>query len=197
MGVFGGRPSVTIGDPNLAREILKKMNEFPKAQLPPQLFLFKKLFGDSSLVRINNPEWHEQRVILNKAFTSNKIFFEPMEKKVLQCVAKWRGGHPVSVEQDLQKMTIDVLATCIFGSDFDTLNGNNSEPLAAYNYCFKKVLDPRVLMFKKYSDLPLQSNIRCKKDMETFDTYCWSIIEQSKKIWKIRKQKKIQNTSLP
>jgi len=51
------------------------------------------LFGDSSLIRINNPEWHEQRVILNKAFTSNKIFFEPMEKKVLQCVAKWRGGH--------------------------------------------------------------------------------------------------------
>jgi len=84
------------------------------------------------------------------------------------------------VSQDLQKMTIDVLATCIFGNDFDTLNGNTSRPLASYNYCFECFNNP-MHFIPNYEKLPLPANIRWRKEMEIFDAYIWSIIAQAKK----------------
>jgi len=176
---IGLEPNVTVTDPNLVKEALKKINEIPKAPIPDGFA--STMFGYRNLVRLNNPEWHEHRSILNKSFISNKVFFEPIEKKVLQCVERWKKSEPVSVSQDLQKMTLDVLATCIFGNDFDTLNGNNSGPLASYNYCLGQLNNPLNFLIPFYGKLPLPANIRWRKEMEIFDAYCWSIIAQAKK----------------
>jgi len=194
LGLFGSpQPTVTIADPHLVKEVIKKINEYPKEQLPNGFFK-TLLGGDHSLIRINNPTWHDHRVILNKAFTSNKVFFEPMERKVLQCVARWKGGEPVSVEVDLQKMTLDVLATCIFGNDFNTLNGDSSEPLAAYNYCKENAFSFLGLIISNYSQLPLPFNVRWKKEMAKFDAYCHSIIEQAKKSMEVQENTTEENT---
>jgi len=176
---IGLEPNVTVTDPNLVKEALKKINEIPKAPIPDGFA--STMFGYRNLVRLNNPEWHEHRSILNKSFISNKVFFEPIEKKVLQCVERWKKSEPVSVSQDLQKMTLDVLATCIFGNDFDTLNGNNSRPLDSYNYCLIQMTNPLNFLIPFYGKLPLPSNIRWRKEIEIFDAYCWSIIAQAKK----------------
>jgi len=101
MAGIGMEPTVTVTDPNLVKEALKKINEIPKAPIPDGFA--STMFGYRNLVRLNNPEWHEHRSILNKSFISNKVFFEPIEKKVLQCVERWKKSEPVSVSQDLQK----------------------------------------------------------------------------------------------
>jgi len=87
----------------------------------------------------------------------------------------------VKVTVDLQKMTLDVLAICIFGQDFDTLNGNHSGPLAAYNYVLESIISPVRMLFPWYSSLPLPGNITLRQKINEFDDYCWSIIENAKK----------------
>jgi cytochrome P450 len=78
-------------------------------------------------------------------------------------------------------MTLDVLAVCIFGQDFDTLNGNLSGPLAAYNYVMECLSSPILLLFPWYSSLPLPSNFKLKQKTTEFDDYCWSVIANAKK----------------
>jgi len=173
---------VVISNPSLAKQMLKKIEEFPKR--PPRIQFsqsFAKLFGTKSILNVNQPEWHDQRVLLNKAFTSNKVFFHPMQKKALQCIQLWRNGKPANVGDDLQKMTLDVLATCIFGNDFNTLNGNMSGPLDAYNYTVKNMIEPIRFIFPFLNNLPLASNKKLKESMSVFDDYCWSIINDAKK----------------
>jgi len=76
-----GYPCVTVADPILVKQVLKKIEDFPKAP-PMELFgEINKMFGTRSIININQPEWHDLRSTLNKAFTSNKIFFQPMQKK--------------------------------------------------------------------------------------------------------------------
>jgi len=84
------------------------------------------------------------------------------------------------VGEDLQKMTLDVLSTCIFGTDFDSLNGNLAGPLAAYNYVMDNVFYPLRLILPFYNNLPLPSNKMLDQKTAEFDSYCWSIISDAK-----------------
>jgi len=131
---------------------------------------------------VNNPEWHDQRSLLNKAFVSNSVFFQPICKKVNTCLDKWENQlQKLSVGSDLQKLTLDVLASCIFGLDFDTLNGKFSEPLEAYNYSVETAFNPIRFLFTFVNKLPLKSNETMFTQLHTFDKYCWQIMDDTKK----------------
>jgi len=173
-------PSVITSDLVLAKQVLKKIEEYPKFDIINRNSDFAKIFGNRAVSRINQPEWHHHRSLLNKAFTSNKVFFIPMQKKVLQCVLKWKDGENVDIGENIQKMTLDVLATCIFGRDFDTLNGHTAGPLASYNYFFHNIFTPFRLLVPIYNKLPLPSNTKLRKCAAEFDDYCWSIINDAK-----------------
>jgi len=131
-------------------------------------------------MNLNPPEWHDYRSLLNKAFTSSKEFFHPMEKKIRLCILRWSHGY-VNVGYDLQKLTLDVLATCIFGQDFDTLYGKNAQPLAAYNFCVEYLFSPFRIIFPWWGKLPLPINKKLNTKAKEFDDYCWSIIADVKK----------------
>jgi len=78
-------------------------------------------------------------------------------------------------------MTLDVLANCIFGQDFDTLDGHNTGPLDAYNFCMKNIFTPIQFIIPWWRKLPLPNNWKLSKKMKEFDDYCWSIIADAKK----------------
>jgi len=178
--VFGYH-TITVSDPILVKQVLKNIEEFPKMPPLDTFEYVSKMFGKKSILNLNQPEWHTLRSLVNKSFTSNSIFFHPMQKKVLQCISLWRKREQVKVTVDLQKMTLDVLAICIFGKDFDTLNGNLSGPLAAYNYVLERLFNPIRFIFPWYSSLPLPNNLKLKQKITEFDDYCWSIIADAKK----------------
>jgi len=103
-----------------------------------------------------------------------------MEKKVHQCIDLWKDKGYVDMGKDIQKMTLDVLATCIFGRDFDSLHGNLAGPLAAYNYSIENMFAPKRVIIPYYAKLPLPSNIKLRNCVNEFDDYCWSIIKDAK-----------------
>jgi len=154
------------------------------------------LIGPENLGGVNNPVWHDQRTLLNKAFTTNSVFFEPISKKVESLISKWEKEPEAYVGHDLQKLTLDVLATSIFGLDFDTLNGQLAEPLNAYNYSIQRVANPIRFIFPWFNRLPLAGNIKLEKELVKFDKYCWEVMDQTKKKMEEDKKDGIINDKL-
>jgi len=95
----------------------------------------------------------------------------------------------VAVGNDLQKLTLDALATCIFGLEFDTLKGKTSEPLAAYNYAWETLGSPLRTFIPWINKLPF-INKRLLYSIDLFDKFCLEIINQSKK--KVQQQSQQQ-----
>jgi len=113
-----------------------------------------------------------------------------MCKKVDLLMRRWeKEPDNVKIGHDLQKLTLDVLATCIFGFDFDTLNGKTSEPLAAYNYCLENVFHPLYFLFPYWLKLPLASNKRLFDNITRFDSYCWEVMGQTKNKFEEKKKR--------
>jgi len=86
-----------------------------------------------------------------------------------------------------------VLATCIFGIEFDTLSGKLSEPLNAYNYCLERLFNPLRYIFTWINKLPLPVNKQISKNLAIFDKYCWEIMDQTKR----NMEKNLDNPSNP
>jgi cytochrome P450 len=187
--MFG--PSICFCDPEDAKTILRRIDDFPK-----DLDVFSKNFehakavvGTQSVGSVNNPEWHEQRSLLNKAFIASSVFFEPMCKKINICLTNWENQQQVRVGNDLQKLTLDVLACCIFGCEYDTLNGKFSEALDAYNHAIEFVFNPARFIFTFINKLPLKSNDTMYKYLHTFDKFCWQMMDDTKKKMEGKKNK--------
>jgi len=117
-----------------------------------------------------------------------------MLKKIEMCVSKWENKPNVLVGYDLKKLTIDILATCIFGIDFDTLNGKFSEPLEAYYKFMSTIFHPVRIMLPWVNKLPLKWNSDMIQNQATFDKYIWGIIDQIKKIMKEKEKEKENQT---
>jgi len=98
-----------------------------------------------------------------------------------------KKGTQVKVGYDLQKLTLDVLATCIFGVEFDTLNGGIAEPLTAYNYITEYAFNPLRMIFPWINDLPLPGNIKYSNYLNYFYKFCGDIMEQTKKRFEEKK----------
>jgi len=107
-------------------------------------------------------------------------------------IQKWlKQPKGVFVGHDMQKLTLDVLASCIFGMEFDTLNGNIAEPLMGYNYSIERIFNPLRFLFPWVNNLPLDINQKLTHNMNLFDKYCWEIMGESKKRVEDRKKDNI------
>jgi len=103
-------------------------------------------------------------------------------KKTIDTLAQiWSKQQTASVCDDLQKMTIDVLAACVFGQEFDTLNGKQAKPLSAYNFLVENAFTPLRFVIPYFDYFPLPVNYYLKENAKIFDEYCWSIIESARK----------------
>jgi len=187
---FSFGPSIVLCDPEDVKTVLKRIDVFPKdvGVFKHNFEHAKEILGDTGIGSVNGPEWHDQRSLLNKAFVSNSIFFETMCKKIMTCLSKWENLPEVCVGNDLQKLALDVLASCIFGLDFDSLNGKLSEPIEAYNGAVEKAFNPIRYLFSFVNKLPLKSNEEMYKNLKIFDKYIWQIMDETKK--KMEEKKK-------
>jgi len=176
-------PSVVLADPEGIKTILSKIEDFPMSPFWTQNFPHAKgLLNPHNLNFVNNPEWKEQRKLLNPIFASPSIFLEPILQKVNLCVSKWENQiSGVAVGEDMKKLTLDVLATCIFGIDFDTLSGELPEPIEAYYHSAKTALLPIRSLLPWVNKLPLKWNKDMYRALSVFDKYCWEIMHQTQK----------------
>ncbi|XP_061337077.1 cytochrome P450 72A68-like isoform X1 [Gastrolobium bilobum] len=119
---LGPMPSVTLTDPELIKDVLNKIYDFPK---PNANKLVKLLV--TGLVSHEGEKWSKHRRIINPAFNLEKlkimlpIFFESCN----DLISKWEGMLSLdgSCEMDvwpfLQNLASDVISKTAFGSSYE------------------------------------------------------------------------------
>jgi cytochrome P450 len=106
--------------------------------------------------------------------------FDKQKKKTSESV-QWVKINTVGT--DLQRLTLDILGQCVYGQNFDSLGGNISGVIQAYNNCMDHIFEPVRLVLPNYDYLPIASNRKLAVNTKEFDLYCWKIIEQGLKDW--------------
>ncbi|XP_012274077.1 cytochrome P450 9e2 [Orussus abietinus] len=128
-----GNPVIIIRDPELIKTIaVKNFDDFPnhRAFLDPEL---DPLFANN-LFSLRDDTWRQMRTLLSPAFTSSKmkLMFKLMSKcagNFADHVAAGRVGDKNVVETKLAftRYTNDVIATCAFGIEVDSMKNPKNE----------------------------------------------------------------------
>eukprot|EP00005_Dracoamoeba_jomungandri_P003403 CAMPEP_0174257954 /NCGR_PEP_ID=MMETSP0439-20130205/7043_1 /TAXON_ID=0 /ORGANISM="Stereomyxa ramosa, Strain Chinc5" /LENGTH=415 /DNA_ID=CAMNT_0015341273 /DNA_START=169 /DNA_END=1413 /DNA_ORIENTATION=- len=181
---FLGRPTLNVADPELVRKVLKDYKKYPKlVQNLEKVPLLMKFFGKTSLASVNHPQWGPQRALMNPSFRNNGQFFPLMDRKVNQCMDKWAEakGEPIYVAEDLKHMTLDVLGESVLGTDFNTLGGENENPLVSYRYLIQNIFHLPIMVIPGYQYLPTPTNRKLAAEIDKFDKFLEQIIAEKKK----------------
>ncbi|RDX71479.1 11-oxo-beta-amyrin 30-oxidase, partial [Mucuna pruriens] len=120
---LGPLPRVILTDRELIKEVLNKINDFPKSPRKP----YAKLLV-SGLISYEGEKWIKHRKIINPAFTLEKLK-SMLPIFVTSCndliISKWEGmlssdgSCEIDVWPSIQNMTCDVISRAAFGSSYE------------------------------------------------------------------------------
>ncbi|XP_027335117.1 cytochrome P450 72A68-like [Abrus precatorius] len=119
---FGPTPRVTLADPDLIKDVLNKIYDFPKPDLNPVVKLLV-----TGLVHYEGEKWTKHRRIINHAFTLEKLknMLPLFSQSCNDLISKWEsmlslnGSCEIDVWPFLQNMTSDVISRTAFGSSYE------------------------------------------------------------------------------
>ncbi|XP_049778135.1 probable cytochrome P450 6a13 isoform X1 [Schistocerca cancellata] len=132
-GYFEGRrPVLIVRDPDLIRNIM--VRDFDCFVDRPVLRLKNRPHIDNMLINLKGAEWKKVRAMLTPTFSSGKL--KSMEKIVVQCgnqMTRYLTEHVTDNNNEFEmkdlfgRFTMDVIATCAFGVQCDSLKDPNDE----------------------------------------------------------------------
>ncbi|KAI3722967.1 hypothetical protein L2E82_34216 [Cichorium intybus] len=119
---FGWKPTVTMMDPDLIKDVFVKLNEFPKPRTHPMA-----RFTATGLLTYEGDQWAKHRKLINPAFHMEKLktmipIFHLSGGEMLQKWEKLVSSKElceVDVWPYLQTLTSDVISRTAFGSNYE------------------------------------------------------------------------------
>ncbi|CAG2175125.1 unnamed protein product, partial [Oppiella nova] len=122
---MGSRPSLMIADPELIKTMnIKDFHVFVNRND----FTFGDPLQDRSLFNLIGDEWKTMRSIISPTFSSGKM--RSMHPIIIDCVHKLvdnlrpkaMSGEDVEMKKTMGNLTMDVIASCAFGTKIDVYN---------------------------------------------------------------------------
>lgn len=132
-GVYEGRrPTLVLKDPDLIKHVLiKDFNCFYDRALFP--FDKKKDYISNHLFNMCGDDWRRMRLKLTPTFTSGKmklmfLLMTTCGEQLKECVDKKVSENAeVDVKDVLVRFTMDIIASCAFGLEINSLSDSESE----------------------------------------------------------------------
>ncbi|XP_054157196.1 cytochrome P450 9e2-like [Oppia nitens] len=129
---IGSMPTVVISDPQLIKDIMIK--DFHKFSDRDDL-ITGDILSDRSLFNLKGNEWKNMRSIISPTFSSGKM--RSMHPIVSDCIKRLDENFEkqltnklvaeIEVKKMMSSLTMDVIASCAFGTKIDTYGQQKSE----------------------------------------------------------------------
>ncbi|CAG2173218.1 unnamed protein product, partial [Oppiella nova] len=129
-GTFiGTQPILMVTDPELIKDMnIKDFHVFVNRND----FLFNDILNDRALTNLMGDEWKTMRSIISPTFSSGKM--RSMHPIIIDCVhrldnyleTKAMTGEDVEMKKTMGSLTMDVIASCAFGTKIDTYNDHKT-----------------------------------------------------------------------
>jgi len=145
---YFGKPTLMLLDHNMVKDIFKDYNNYIKQ--PPFSGVVFHLIGKENLVWTNGESWKSQRTLINPIFGKLTVFFDMIDKKCDQVIDSWDkrlGESYYCIGDDFQKMTLDILGSCIFGKDFNFFLLEKRKDLCMSIILFSKIFKMGLIFF--------------------------------------------------
>ncbi len=158
--------------PSLIQEILvTKQRNFMKGEF---LQNTKKVFGDGLLTSEGNFH-HRQRRLIQPVFHHDRI--KAYATTIIQYEERltntWRDGENLDVNGEMTRLTMSIIAKCLFDSDVESQSKTLSEDLTMTIEYFNRLSSPLSRILKR-----LPSNKKYERATERIDTLVYSLIKE-------------------
>ena len=134
----GGWPTVFLNRPEYVRQVLQSGPDRYSKLGTPDLMMLKPMLGDG-LMTSEGASWEQQRHTAQPAFAHGEIvaFVGLMTKATDQMLARWGRvcdtGEVIDVELELNRLTIQIVAHCLFGMDLSDEGADVGAAIARMN----------------------------------------------------------------
>ncbi|HEX6903898.1 MAG TPA: cytochrome P450 [Thermoanaerobaculia bacterium] len=166
-----------INHPDLLHEVLVAKHEsFAKGRALDQA---RDVFGQGLLT--SEGEFHrKQRRLIQPAFHRRRIeaYAEAMAADAEAAASKWRHGETVDIAQEMMRLTLRIVARCLFSVDVEEDEAREvgqalDDLIAAFS-----VSVPLARVLRK---LPLPSVRRARRAVETLDALVYRLIAERRR----------------
>lgn len=112
-----GRRGYLVTDPDLIQEVLvRDADSYVRGRLVREAF--EPLVG-AGLFVVQDDQWLTQRTLMQPVFTLDRLesYGETMVAYAARTGETWRDGEVRAIEADMRQLTLEILATTLFGLD--------------------------------------------------------------------------------
>lgn len=172
---MGPRTSLAITHPELARQVLTRPKDFPKADNDAiasksiQACLnYTKDGQNASIVMTNGAQWQALRKPVDPTFEKQALrnlvpkFNEATDK----LLGTWRGCEQIDAKRDMSRYALDVLGSAMLGQGFGAIDGKFDDTYRHYQVVMAEMLNPLYLTFPVLERLPFPRNLRFRKAVD-------------------------------
>ena len=127
---LGRRPCVLVNHPDLIESVLVKHS---RNFIKPFAFEFTRPVLGNGLLTSEGDFWLRQRRLAAPAFRMERIvsYAPQMVEATTRMLAGWRDGQTRDIHADMMSLTLDIVATTLFGADLSDESQNISVALKA------------------------------------------------------------------
>jgi len=111
--LLGQPPLVCTSDPEALRWVFTRTED----ELSHANHIMRLVLGDRSVLFMDGAEHRRERRMLKPMFHGRRMraYGEVMERAARERIAAWPRGRPFAVHERLQALTLEIMATCVFG----------------------------------------------------------------------------------
>ena len=164
-----------VSDPRLIQEILVTQHKsFIKGEF---LQRTKKVFGEG-LLTSEGDFHHRQRRLVQPAFHSTRIasYVDTINGYTDHVTGAWKEGQVLDLHSEMTKLTMEVIAKCMFNEDVESQASEISRSLTDIIEYFSRLSSPFAWLLEK-----LPSNRKYENAIKTVDKMIYGMIADRKK----------------
>lgn len=158
--------------PSIIQEVLvTRQREFIKGEF---LQNTKKVFGEG-LLTSEGDFHHRQRRLIQPAFHHDRIkayagIIARYEKRLTD---GWRDGEALDIHAEMTKLTMSIIAKCLFDIDVESRSESISDDLTLIIEYFNRLSSPLSAILEK-----LPSNRKYQRAIQRIDAFVYDMIEE-------------------